>query len=99
MDKIPVGIIGAGWAGTTHAEALRYSPEAKLVAITDPKFGQPKNGQISMIDLESRYGVELMADVEALIEGKDVDAIFIASPTSTIWRRPFIVLRRESMYL
>jgi len=80
MSKIRVGIIGAGWAGRTHAEALRYAPEAELVAIADPKFELSGTDANATMDLDKRYGVELIASPDELIERKDIDAIFIASP-------------------
>jgi len=80
MSKIRVGIIGAGWAGRTHAEALRYAPEAELVAIADPKFGLSGTGSNTNMDLDKLYGVDLIATPEEMIERKDIDAIFIASP-------------------
>jgi predicted dehydrogenase len=75
MQKVRVGIIGAGWAGSTHSEALRYAPSAELIAIADPKFA---NGDHP--NLAEQYGAQALTEAEALIIREDIDAIFIASP-------------------
>jgi len=73
VNQIRCGIIGAGFAGATHAEALRYAPAARLVAIASP-------GPANRTALAERYGVEALAAPEELIARPDVDAIIIASP-------------------
>lgn len=81
MDKVRVGIIGAGWAGSTHAEALRYAPQAELVAIADPRFNEtPPRGAAEKPGLADQYSVEALFDAAALIHRPDINAVFIASP-------------------
>jgi len=35
MDKLKVGVIGAGWQGQNHAQAYSELGEAELIAIAD----------------------------------------------------------------
>ena len=70
--EIGIGIIGSGFMGRTHAEAVtKYAKRARLVAVAGGSRA-PK--------LAADYGTEAVAAVEALCERKDVDAVFITSP-------------------
>jgi predicted dehydrogenase len=66
-------VIGSGFAGTTFAEAIRYVPEAELVAIA---------GGHQAPDVAARHGVRALgtAEVDGLLDSDDVDAVFITSP-------------------
>jgi phthalate 4,5-cis-dihydrodiol dehydrogenase len=72
-DKLRCAVIGSGFAGTTFAEAIRYVPEARLVAIA---------GGYQAPEVAERHGVRAVAteDVDRLIESDDIDAVLIASP-------------------
>jgi phthalate 4,5-cis-dihydrodiol dehydrogenase len=72
-DKLRCAVIGSGFAGTTFAEAIRYVPEARLVAIA---------GGHQAPDVAARHGVRAVAteDVDRLIESDEIDAVLIASP-------------------
>jgi myo-inositol 2-dehydrogenase/D-chiro-inositol 1-dehydrogenase len=71
--RLRCAVIGSGFAGTTFAEAIRYVPEARLVAIA---------GGHQAPEVAERHGVRAVAteDVDRLIESDDVDAVLIASP-------------------
>jgi predicted dehydrogenase len=72
-DKLRCAVIGSGFAGTTFAEAIRYVPEATLVAIA---------GGHQAADLAARHGVRAVPteNVDRLIESDEIDAVLIASP-------------------
>jgi myo-inositol 2-dehydrogenase/D-chiro-inositol 1-dehydrogenase len=72
-DRLRCAVIGSGFAGTTMAEAVRYVPEAELVAIA---------GGHQATDVAARHGVRAVstADVDALLDSDDVDAVLITSP-------------------
>jgi predicted dehydrogenase len=72
-NKLRCAVIGSGFAGTTLAEAIRYVPEAELVAIA---------GGHQAPDVAARHGVRALstADVDRLLESDDVDAVLITSP-------------------
>jgi predicted dehydrogenase len=69
-----VGVIGAGFAGGTHARALRELPGAKAVAITadPPEHARP---------VADECGLRLEPSVAALCAADDVDLVVVASPT------------------
>jgi predicted dehydrogenase len=72
-DKLRCVVIGSGFAGTTFAEAIRYAPEARLVAIA---------GGHQAPEVAARHGVRAVATegVDRLIESDDIDAVLITSP-------------------
>ena len=78
MDKIRIGLVGAGRIGNVHAQSITYSiPEAEIVCVTDvyepaakklaEKFGIP------------RYG----SDYHMIVDAPDIDAVLVCSPTPT----------------
>ncbi len=71
MSKLRYGILGSGFMGRTHAEAIRNLDQAELVAVASGKRA-PK--------LAADYGAELCQSTEELIARKDIDAIIIATP-------------------
>jgi predicted dehydrogenase len=72
-DPIRCAVIGSGFAGSTYAEAIRYAPDAALVAIA---------GGHQAPALADQYGVLAVAtaDVDRLIDSDLIDAVLIASP-------------------
>lgn len=72
MDRVRIGIIGAGFMGKTHAEAVsRYGCNAQLVAIAGGRHAA---------QLAAEYGVDCEESVERLVERKDIDAVIITTP-------------------
>src|SRR5438552_75974 len=73
LDKLRCAVIGSGFAGTTFAEAIRYVPEAELIAIA---------GGHQAPDVAARHGVRALAtaDVDRLLDSDDIDAVLITSP-------------------
>ncbi len=70
MTRVRCAVIGSGFAGSTYAEAVRYAADAELVAIA---------GGHQAADLAARHGVAV-ADVDAVLDSADVDAVLLASP-------------------
>jgi predicted dehydrogenase len=71
MAKLRYGILGSGFMGRTHAEAIRHLPNAELVAIA---------GGSRAAALAADYGAALCASDEELIARDDIDAVIIATP-------------------
>ncbi len=71
MTRVRCAVIGSGFAGSTFAEAVRYAPDAELVAIA---------GGRKAPELAERHGVRAIDDVDALLDSSDVDAVLVASP-------------------
>ena len=70
MKKIRFGIIGSGYMGSTHAEAVRRLPNAELVAVA---------GGSRAPALAERYKMAFEADKEALLRRADIDAIVVTN--------------------
>jgi predicted dehydrogenase len=72
-DPIRCAVIGSGFAGSTYAEAIRYAPDAALVAIA--------GGRQAAV-LAEQYGAREVAtaDVDHLIDSDSLDAVLVASP-------------------
>lgn len=72
MKKIRFGILGSGFMGRTHAEAiLRLGDRAELTAVA---------GGRRAADLAKRYGIAEEPTAEALIARADIDAVIVATP-------------------
>lgn len=76
--SIRVGLIGAGRMGKVFAHTLAFNvPEADLVAVADPD-------QSTAQEVTARYGIkDYYLDYRQLLERKDIQAVVIATPTST----------------
>ena len=71
MSKIRFGIVGSGFMGRTHAEAVQKLPNATLIAVA---------GGSRAPGLAEGCGVALEASVEALLRRPDIDAVVITTP-------------------
>jgi predicted dehydrogenase len=71
-EKIPVGVVGVGYAGRLHAEKYAASSKAKLVGVVDIDGGRAQ-------ELGRRLGVPSMTDYRDLF-GK-VRCVSVAVPT------------------
>ncbi|MBI1295025.1 hypothetical protein GC175_08710 [bacterium] len=71
MQPIRYGILGSGFMGRTHAEALRHIDGAQLTALAlGSRAGK----------LAADYGAALCDSAEELIARDDVDAVILATP-------------------
>ena len=78
MQKLRVGIIGAGRIGQVHAKSITYHiPQAEIVAISD-LF--PENAQKVADDLGIPKAVQ---DYHEILKDPTVDAVLICSSTDT----------------
>ena len=71
MSKLRYGILGSGFMGRTHAEAIRNLENAELVAVAGGSRA-PK--------LAADYGAELVASTADLVKRTDIDAVVITTP-------------------
>lgn len=71
MTVLRYGIIGSGFMGRTHAEAIRHVENAELRAVA---VGSRAPG------LAADYGVDLCGSVEELVARTDIDAVIITTP-------------------
>jgi predicted dehydrogenase len=71
MRKLRYGILGSGFMGRTHAEAIRQIENAELIAIALGSRA-PR--------LAADYGAQLCESAEELVARDDVDAVIITTP-------------------
>src|ERR1700737_4110363 len=73
-EKLKLGIIGAGWPGQMHAQALRANGEAGLYACADVE-------ERRRTAFEKEYAPEKsFADYHELLQDRHVDAVIICLP-------------------
>jgi predicted dehydrogenase len=71
MQPLRYGILGSGFMGRTHAEAIRHLPNAQLIAVA---------GGSRAPGLAADYGAILCASAEELAARDDIDAVIITTP-------------------
>ncbi|MBL9214521.1 MAG: Gfo/Idh/MocA family oxidoreductase [Opitutaceae bacterium] len=71
MKTIRFGILGSGFMGSTHAEAIRRLPNATLVALT---------GGSRAPALAEKHGVPCDPSLDALLRRPDLDALIVTTP-------------------
>jgi predicted dehydrogenase len=92
-DRVRVAVIGTGGMGSRHIEALAVNPNCRVVALCDvytPRFEQM---QAKVEELSGRRPAGYQ-DFRRVLERKDVDAIFIATPDH--WHPLLTILGCES---
>ena len=77
---LPVGLIGAGWIGSFHAETFAHRlPEARLVAVADPAVEAAER----LSATQTLGAATLYQDPLELIADPSVEAVAICSPAVT----------------
>ena len=78
MEKIKVGVIGAGRIGKLHLENLAIRiPSAEVVAVADVFVEGAE-------EIAGRFGIKTVsADYREILSNKDVEAVVVCSPTDT----------------
>lgn len=76
MRSVPlrIGVIGTGFAGSTHARACIGLPGARLTAIAAATVAEAE-------PLATELGARVAPDAMALCASEDVDLVVVASPT------------------
>ncbi len=76
MSPIRIGILGAGRQGRLHCKNIvNHIPEAQVVAISDPVKEN--------LDDINIHGVQCYTDCDKIFEDREIDAVIIASSTSS----------------
>lgn len=73
MTETRVGLIGAGYIATWHADALKATPGVRVAAVCDVSRGAAEG-------LAAAHGAEVFTDVQALVDSGKVDAVHILTP-------------------
>ena len=76
MDKIRVGIIGLGFIGMQHLDALHRVPGVEITAVCDSREGVAK-------DVAERWGIgKAYTDWRQLTDDPEIDAVHNCTPNS-----------------
>ncbi|MEM1505198.1 Gfo/Idh/MocA family oxidoreductase [Domibacillus sp. 8LH] len=79
MNKVNIGLIGAGRMGAFHGESIAYRvPQANLYAVADPVPGAAEN-LVKKLNIDAKT----YTDPLDLIQDPQVDAVVIVSPART----------------
>jgi predicted dehydrogenase len=76
MGKFKVGVIGTGFIGPAHVEALRRLPNVEVVALAD-KDDTIANEKADQLGIETRYG-----DYRKLLANRDITSVHICTPNN-----------------
>jgi predicted dehydrogenase len=74
MEKIKVGVIGTGFIGPAHIEALRRLGNIEVAALAECSEGVAKS-KAEMLGIEKYYG-----DYKQLLKDRDIQSVHICSP-------------------
>ncbi len=72
-NNVKFAVVGCGHAGKRHAEVIKYSPEAELVALIDSKSKE-------LLDIE-KYNVPFFSSLKSFLSSNlECDVVNIATP-------------------
>ena len=72
-SELRVGILGAGYIASWHADAIRATPGARLTAICDPARDAAEA-------LAAAYGTAVFTDLAEMIAANACDVVHILTP-------------------
>jgi predicted dehydrogenase len=73
MSKTRIGFIGVGGIARRHLGVLEQFPDIELAAFADPDFDRA-------VDAATRFGARAYADHRALLDDRQLDAVYICIP-------------------
>ena len=93
MEKIRVGIIGAGWIAHKMAQTLGPLKDAEVLAIASRSEEKAK-------EFAAEYGIsKAYGSYEALVSDPDVDLVYIATPHSHHYQHTKLALEHDKAVL
>jgi predicted dehydrogenase len=84
LSKYRFGILGSGYMGRTHSEAIHRVAESELIAVT---------GGTRAPALSADYGVHYEDSLEKLLQRNDIDAVVITTPHSCHYEETLLALQ------
>lgn len=72
-SDLRIGIVGAGYIASWHADAIRATPGARLVAVCDPARDAAEA-------LAAGYGITAFTDLDQMIAAQVCDVVHILTP-------------------
>lgn len=82
MERLNVGVIGAGFIGVLHARAIAETRDATLKAVADPDLGRAT-------ELARRYGAVAYPDHRQMLAAERLAAVIVCTP-ETLHRTPVV---------
>lgn len=76
MEKLVVGMIGAGRIGIVHTEALLAIPEVKIKVNADLRADE-------LVDYSKKYNIPLIKDYHEILNDPEIDIVYICSSTDS----------------
>jgi predicted dehydrogenase len=86
MDRVRLGVIGAGFMGGLHARAAHESHLAEVVAVADIDAGRAEA-------LATNYGGKTYTGVQEMLERESLDAVVVTTPEND--HRQAVVMAAE----
>ena len=77
MKNVSFGVVGTGFIGGVVADAIVASDRADLVAVSSRKLATAEDF------VAERPGAHAVEGVDALLSRHDIDAVYVATPTTT----------------
>jgi predicted dehydrogenase len=87
MERVRVGIVGAGFMGTLHARAVAESGFGTLAAVADPDSARAR-------EVAGLYGGDVYADFNEMLDRERLQAVVVATP-ETLHRDAVIAAARH----
>ena len=75
MEKWKVGVVGAGFIGGRHIDALRRIPGVKIVAVADSFISRAR-------EIASELGARAYGSAEEMLANEELDVIHNCTPTN-----------------
>ena len=76
MKKLRIAIFGIGRMGSVHLKNILNHSKCDLLYIYDTNYNRRKN-------LSKKHNIKLVNNIDDIFMDKEVDAVFISSPTNT----------------
>jgi predicted dehydrogenase len=86
MSNINIAIVGAGMIARYHAEAIRSTPGARLVAVHRADTARPE-------ETAAQFGVPCEPNYDALLARADIDLVCICTPSGLHARQAIAAAR------
>ena len=80
VKPIRFGLVGCGVISGTHAAAIAALPDAELVAVSDEHKARAEK-------LAAKYKVPAYTDLQAMLDGQQLDAVTICTASGLHGRR------------
>lgn len=79
MQRLKVGIVGTGFIGGRHMDAISRIPEAEIVAVVDPY-------SVKVQEYAAIIGAKVYDSVDEMLEKEVLDVVHNCTPTSMHYR-------------